>query len=160
MSKAFVIAFAAAVLVIGGLIWFGFADTKGNHLAPTGSIGKVRTVKGDDLTYMVIDFKVKNDSDRDMVVHSIEASVDTGAGEPIVGKGVAKSDVESAFRNFPALGEQYNAVLRERDSVPAHQEVDRMVGIRFDAPFEKIEARKRVVLRLEDVTGAEVEMAK
>ena len=160
MSKPFAITFAVAIALIGGLIWLGFANTKGNHLAPTGSIGKVRTIAaGDDVTFMVIDFKVKNDSDRDMIVHSIEASVDTADG-PITGSGVADSDIKSAFQSYPLLGDQYNRVMKERDKVPAHQEVDRMVGIRFDVPAQKIEARKRVVLVLDDVTGTMVELTK
>jgi hypothetical protein len=35
-----------------------------------------------------------------------------------------------------------------------------MVGIRFDAPAEKINGRKRLVLKLSDITGVELEMAK
>ncbi len=160
MSKAFAITFAVAIVVIGGLIWLGFANTKGNHLAPTGSIGKVRTIKAaDDLTFMVIDFHVKNDSDRDMIIHSIEATVDAPGG-PFTGSGVADSDVKSAFLSYPLLGDQYNPVLKERDKVPAHQEVDRMVGIRFDVPAEKIEARKQVSLVLDDVTGTSVTLTK
>jgi hypothetical protein len=160
VSKAFAITFAVAIAVIGGLIWLGFANTKGNHLAPTGSIGKVRTIQaGDDVTFMVIDFKLKNDSDRDMIVHSIEASVDI-AGGPIMGSAVADSDIKSAFQSYPLLGDQYNPVLKERDKVPAHQEVDRMVGIRFDVPAQKIDARKKVVLVLDDVTGTAVELTK
>jgi hypothetical protein len=161
MSRPFLITFGAAVVVIGALIWFGFAKTAGNHLAPTGSIGKVRTIKAaDDVTFMVIDFKVKNDSDRDMVVRSVESQVDTADGGTIMGNGVAATDIRSAFRSYPLLGEQYNPILKERDTIPAHQEVDRMVGLRFDAPAEKVESRKRVVLRLEDVTGPVVELTK
>ncbi|HEX4137318.1 MAG TPA: hypothetical protein VHY84_22105 [Bryobacteraceae bacterium] len=161
MSRPFLITFGVAVVVIGALIWFGFAKTAGNHLAPTGSIGKVRTIKAaDDVTFMVIDFKVKNDSDRDMVVRSVESQVDTADGGTIMGNGVAATDIRSAFRSYPLLGEQYNPILKERDTIPAHQEVDRMVGLRFDAPAEKVESRKRVVLRLEDVTGPVVELTK
>jgi hypothetical protein len=35
-----------------------------------------------------------------------------------------------------------------------------MVGIRFDSPFDKVESRKRVVLRVEDVTGPIAELTK
>jgi hypothetical protein len=161
MTRAFGITFAAAIVVIAGLIWFGFAKTEGNHLAPTGSIGKVRTVKADDdVTFMVIDFKVKNDSDRDMIVHSVEASIDTADGDTIMGGGVAGTDIKSAFRNYPLLGDQYNPILKERDTIPAHQAVDRMVGVRFDVPAEKVESRKRLVLRVEDITGPVAELTK
>src|SRR5579863_3082422 len=159
MSKAFLITFGAAVIVIGALIWIGFAKTEGNHLAPAGSIGKVRTVKAsDDVTFMVIDFKVKNDSDRDMIVRNVEAAIDTTDGGTVMGSGVAEADVKSAFKSYPFLGEQYNPVLKERDTIPAHREVDRMVGIRFDVPYDKVVARNRVILRLEDVTGPVVEL--
>jgi hypothetical protein len=161
MSKAFVITFAAAIVLIAGLIWFGFEKTEGNHLAPTGSIGKVRTVQAtDDVTFMVIDFKVKNDSDRDMIVHSVETAIDTADGNTVMGSGVAGADIKSAFRNYPLLGDQYNPILKERDTIPAHREVDRMVGVRFDTPAGKVETRKRLVLRLEDVTGPVVELTK
>src|ERR1700726_273845 len=118
MSKPFLITFGAAVVVIGILIWVGFAKTEGNHLAPTGTIGKVRTVKAtDDVTFMVIDFKVKNDSDRDMIVHSVETAIDTADGNTVMGGGVAGADIKNAFKNYPTLGEQYNPVLKERDTI-------------------------------------------
>ena len=161
MSKAFLAAFGAAIVVIAVLIWFGFSTTAGNHLAPTGAIGKVRTVKAsDDLTYMVIDFNVKNDSDRDMIVRSMEATIDGGDGNTVTGTPVAASDVENAFQSYPLLGERYNEVLKVRDTVPAHQLVDRMVGLRFDAPYAQVEGRKKVTLRIEDATGPVVEMTK
>lgn len=161
MSKAFLVTFAVAAMVIGGLIWYGFADTKGNHLAPTGAIGKIRAAKADDdITYVVIDFHAKNDSDVDMIVRSIEVSIDTADGKSINGSAVAKADVDSAFKSFPLLGEQYNPVLRERDKIPAHQEIDRMVGIRFDAPYDTVAGRKALHLKLTDITGVELEMTK
>src|SRR5450631_1305544 len=161
MSKAFVAAFGVAVAVIGVLLWFGFSTTAGNHLAPTGAIGKVRTVKAsDNLTYMVIDFNVKNDSDRDMIVRSVEATIDGGDGNTVSGTPVAASDVANAFQAYPVLGEKYNEVLKVRDTVPAHQSIDRMVGVRFDAPYAQVEGRKKVTLRIEDATGPVVEMTK
>jgi hypothetical protein len=161
MSKPFLITFAAAVTVIALLIWFGFRETAGNHLVPTGTIGKVRTVKAtDDVTFMVIDFKVKNDSDRDMVVRSMETALASPDGSTVTGGAVAVADITNAFKSYPELGEQYNPVMRERDVVPAHQALDRMVGVRFDAPFDKVEARKRVTLRVEDVTGPVLELTK
>ena len=64
------------------------------------------------------------------------------------------------LKSYPLLGEQYNAVLRDRDVVPAHQTADRMVGVRFDAPYEKVESRKKVTVRVEDVTGPVLELTK
>ncbi len=161
MSKSFGIAFGAALVVIGILIWTGFVRTAGNHLAPTGNIGKVRTVKAsDDLTYMVIDFNVKNDSDRDMIVRTVEGEIATADGNTLTGTPVAAADVAAAFASYPLLGAQYNPVLKERDKVPAHESLDRMVGLRIDAPIDQVEGRKRVTLRVEDVTGPVLELTK
>jgi hypothetical protein len=95
-----------------------------------------------------------------MIVHSVETAIDSAAGETIMGGGVASADVNSAFRNYPLLGEQYNPILKERDTIPAHRAVSRMVGIRFDAPAAKVESRKRVILRVEDITGPVLELTK
>jgi hypothetical protein len=161
MSKAFGIGFAAMVVVLGIVIWTAFSKTAGNHLAPTGSIGKVRTLKiADDLTFVVIDFNVKNDSDRDMVVRTIAPSFEKADGTSVMGSMVAANDSVNAFHTYPVLGEQYNPPFKERDAIPAHQTVDRMVGVRFDVPIEQVDARKRVLLNLQDVTGVEVEMTK
>lgn len=160
MSKAFLIAFIAAAVVIVALIWTGFSKTDANHLAPTGSIGKVRTIQAsDNLTLMVIDFKVKNDSDQDMVVRSLEAGFDS-VGGATAGSMVAAGDAARAFKAYPLLGEQFNPVLKERDSIPAHQTLDRMVAVRFDVPFDKVEARRTVTLKLEDITGPVLELMK
>lgn len=161
MSKTFGITFGAAAVLIGILIWIGFAKTAGNHLAPTGTIGKVRTIKAaDDLTYMVIDFNARNDSDVDMIVHSIEGEIATADGGALSASPVAAADVKAAFQSYPVLGEQFNPVLKDRDKIPAHQTVDRMVGLRIDAPIATVESRKRVTLRVEDVTGPVLELTK
>ena len=160
MSKAFGIAFGAALLVIVILIWTGFSATKGNHLAPTGAIGKVRAQQvTDDITFVVIDFNMKNDSDRDMIVHSITGTVVTPEGD-VDGSAVAASDLVDAFRIYPELGEKYYPVLKERDVLPAHQFLDRMVGIRFDLPVSKVENRRSIVLKIQDVTGPVLELTK
>ncbi len=161
MSKPFGITFGAVVVVIALLVWVGFSRTAGNHLVPTGSIGKVRTIQAsDDVTYMVIDFKIKNDSDRDMIVRNVESTVEAADGSTVSGSPVAAADVAAAFKSYPLLGDQYNPVLKERDVIAAHQSLDRMVGLRIDAPFDKVDRRKRVTLRVEDVTGPVLELTK
>jgi hypothetical protein len=77
-----------------------------------------------------------------------------------MGGAVTGADIESAFKSYPILGDQYNPILKDRDKIPAHREVDRMVGVRFDVPFEKVESRKRVILRVEDATGPVAELTK
>jgi hypothetical protein len=160
MSKGFGIGFGVMAALIAGFLWYGFATTKGNHLAPVGKIGKIRVQKvDDDVCFVVIDFNVKNDSDRDMIVHSVTVTLDRPEGS-MDGLGVSAKDLEGAFRSYPDLGQQFNPVLKERDAVPAHQELDRMVGARFDLPVEKVTERQKLTLRVTDVTGTELVLTK
>jgi hypothetical protein len=161
MSKPFGIAFGAAILVIVILLWVGFANTKGNHLVPTGNIGKVRVQPRDDNMAMVLlDFNLNDDSDRPMIVRSIEASIELPNGQTVTGTPFAAADVQNVFRNYPMLGEQYNPPLKARDEVPPHGRIDRMVGISVKAPPAEVEKWKHVILHVEDVTGPVAEIRK
>ncbi len=154
MSRSFLLGFGATVIVIATLAWFGYSSTRGNHLEPTGKIGKVRTQKLDDNVVAVIyDFKVKNDSDRGMIVRSAEARIEMPDGTEATGLNLAVSDAPKIFAAYPGLGEQFNKVLPERGVIPPHSETDWMILSRFEFPADKIDSRKRVTLTLEDITG-------
>ena len=159
MSKPFAVAFGVALAVIALLIWQGFVTTKGNHLAPTGKIGKVRAQKVDDNEMIVIlDFNVRNDADIAMVVRNVEASIDLADGSSVNGNIIAGKDLANFFRNYPDIGDQYNPPLKARDTVQGHQAVDRMVGIRFDVPEDALQKRKDIILKIEDITGPVLEL--
>ncbi len=161
MSKPFAIAFGVAAIIIIALVWTGFEKTAGNHLVPAGSIGKIRTVgTSDDTTLMVIDFNLKNDSDRNMVVRSITGTVTTADGAALVGDLVAAADLGIVFQQYPLLGQQYNPVLKVRDVIAPHQLVDRMVAINLHASSAKIDQRKQVTLEIEDITGPTAKLTK
>lgn len=159
MSKAFGIAFAVTLVVIALLVWRGFVATKGNHLDPVGKIGKVRAQKVDDNEVVVVlDFKLRNDSDINMVVRSVESNIDAADGSVVNGNIIAVADLANVFRNYPDLGEQYNPPLKARDELKAHDSIDRMVGFRFDVPEEAVLKRKDIVLHVEDITGPVAEL--
>src|SRR5579859_3241696 len=105
MSKGFGIGFGVMAALIAGFLWYGFATTKGNHLAPVGKIGKIRVQKvDDDVCFVVIDFNVKNDSDRDMIVHNVTVTIDRPEGS-MDGLSVSAKDLEGALRSYPELGQ-------------------------------------------------------
>ena len=159
MSKAFGIAFGVTLVIIAFLVWRGFVETKGNHLEPTGKIGKVRALKVDDNeVIMVLDFNLLNDSDQTMVVRTLTASLDAADGSSVDGNMVAVADLANVFRNYPQLGEQYNPPMKARDTLKAHDALDRMVGFRFDVPEDVVLKRKDVVLHIEDITGPVTEL--
>jgi hypothetical protein len=159
MSKPFTVAFGIAIAVIALLVWQGFISTKGNHLEPSGKIGKVRAQKVDDNEMIVIvDFNLKNDADIPLVVRNVESRIDLADGSSVDGNLIAGADLANFFRNYKEIGEQYNAPLKARESLGGHQAVDRMVGLRFDVPEETLQKRKDIVLRIEDVTGPVLEL--
>jgi hypothetical protein len=62
-------------------------------------------------------------------------------------------DAERLISGIPLLGQKYNDSLKERDKVPAHDTVDRMVAARFEVPESKLTGRKRFIVRIQEVDG-------
>ena len=159
MSKIFLYTFATALAVIGFVVWRGFVNTSGNHLAPLGKIGKVRVQKMDDSTSLaIVDFNVRNDSDRNMVVRSLDLAVNMLNGTRVEGSIVSASDAAKVFAAYPTLGEQYNQGMKERDKVAPLESLDRMIISRFDSPWTEMEKRKNISLTVEDITGPTLRM--
>jgi len=158
MSKPFALTFVAALLVIGAVIWAVFYTHRGAHIQPRGSILKVRTVKLDDSTSAaVIDLRLSDDADYEMITRTIETSAVTAKGE-IQGNAVAEVDLKDLFRNYPVLGEQYNPVLKPRDKVRPHSSIDREICAQFTIPVQELDQRKDLIVRVEDVTGPTAEL--
>lgn len=159
LSKVFLAGFGIAAVVLGIVVWTGLESTKGNHLVPKGKIGRTRIQKVDDtVAVAVLDFNVLNDSDRDMVVRSASAQVELQDGSMIDAINVSASDAPKLFQAYPLLGEQFNPVLKERDKVLPHQELDRMILARFDVAWPEMEKRRKIVLTIEDITGPTLRM--
>lgn len=159
MSKPFGIGFGVAAVIIVFIIWRGFVDTRGNHLAPSGKIGKVRaeTVDLNEMV-VVVDFSLKNDADVPMVVRSLEAEMTTADGSPVNGSIIAVADLDNFFRVYPGIGDKFNPPLKARDTLAGHQSTDRMVGVRFDVPEDVWLKRQGLTLRIEDRTGPVTEL--
>ncbi|MGI8988079.1 MAG: hypothetical protein ACR2I2_00675 [Bryobacteraceae bacterium] len=160
MSKGFAIAFAIGLLLIGALAWSVFYTTKGAHLVPQGSILKVRTQKADEATsVVVIDFRLTNNAEYAMVVRQADLTVQRADGSNVEGLAMAAADVKKLFDYYRLLGEQFNEVLKFRDEVPPRKTVDRMMAFQLDLPYADLEARKKITMRIEDITGPAVEFS-
>ena len=158
MTKTFALTLMIGLLVVGAGIWAVFYKQAGAHIEPKGSILKVRTLKLDDNnSAAVVDIRLSNDADYDIVVRTIDTSAITGKGE-VQGNGVAAVDVKDLFKNFPVLGEQYNPVLKARDKVPPHASIDREVCAQFAIPVQELDQRKDLVVRVQDITGPTAEL--
>jgi hypothetical protein len=68
-------------------------------------------------------------------------------------------DARQLFQAIPLLGQKFNDTMMMRDSVPPHSSWDRMVAARFEVPESKLEARKRLIVRIEEVDGKVFELS-
>ena len=158
MSKPFLITFLAGIVVIGGAIWVIFLRQAGAHLEPKGSILKVRTLKLDDKdSAAVVEVRLGNDADYELVARNIESAAVTSSGE-VAGNVVAEVDVKDLYKNYPVLGEQFNPVMKVRDKVPPHSSIDREICLQFTIPVEELDQRKDFIVRIQDITGPTLEM--
>ncbi len=159
MNQRFAIGFGVGLVVLALGTWWAVVDSRGNHLDPKGKIGKVRTLQVDDnATIVVIDFKVTNDADVPMTIRTIDTSMTVPENGPGDGNMLAASDLAKVFRSYPDIGDQYNPPLRPRDEIKGHTVVDRMVGMSFNLPKAKVDARTDLVLRLEESSGPVLEL--
>jgi hypothetical protein len=159
VRKPFAIAFGAAVLVIIGLVWGGFIFTKGNHLAPDGFISNVRAqALTEDQVMIVIDFGIVNDSDVQMTARRIDPFITTADGREIHGTVYSAADMVKTPKFYPGLGPMIHPVLPLRGKVDPRKTSNFMIGAGFDVTPDVVQNRKKLTLRIEDITGPVVEL--
>lgn len=148
---AFGVGIAVIALAVAGIFYI----QRGAHLALPGKVLKVRTVPLDDNSSLaVIDFRVTNSSDYPFQVHSVTVVLEDAAGNGTEGQTASEMDVRRVFAGMPLLGKQYNEVLKERDRIGPHSTADRVVMARLEVPEQKLAARRRFLVRIEEVDGA------
>jgi hypothetical protein len=159
VTKQFWIFLVVGLAIVGALVYGLLLGTKGAHIDLTGEILKVRVLAvTPQASLVVVDFRVTNPADIPFVVNEVRMLFDGGGDEPLEGAFISKSDVNVMFKYGKLLGPKYNDVLSIRDKVAPHQTVDRMVAARFELPESKIDTRKGIRLRIEEVDGAVVEI--
>jgi hypothetical protein len=160
MSKTLVIAFAIGIAVIAVAVGSVFFMQRGAHLSLPGKVLKVRTAPLDDNSSIaVIDFRVTNPSDYNFMAKSVTIVLEDTSGNQTEGQTSSEMDAQRLFAGLPILGEKYNESLKQRDKVAPHATLDRMVAARFEVPESKLTARKRFLVRVEEVDGMVSEFA-
>jgi len=160
MSKGFGIFLAAGLAVVGGLIFTMLTATQGAHLRLEGKILKVRVLAlpGRAASIVVVDFRVTNPSNVPFVVSSVTLHLEPATGDAADGTMISKRDVENIFRYEKLLGPKYNDTLSLQDRIAAHKTEDLMAGARFELPESRVNSRKSIHVRIEDVDGAAAEL--
>jgi hypothetical protein len=154
MSKNFLMAFGIGVVCIAIGVWWVVHINQGAYVDLPGKVLKVRTAPLDEASAVAaIDFRVSNPADYPFVVRKVTVAMEDSAGAESEGQTVSELDARQLFQVIPLLGQKFNDTLLMRDSIPPHSSWDRMVAARFEVPQAKLEARKRLVVRIEEVDG-------
>jgi hypothetical protein len=154
MSKNFLIAFGIGMVCVAIAVMWVFHIQRGAYIDLPGKVLKVRTAPLDEASAVAaIDFRVSNPADYPFVVRKVTVTMEDSAGAESEGQTVSEVDARQLFQVIPLLGQKFNDTLLMRDSIPPHSSWDRMVAARFEVPQSKLEARKRLVVRIEEVDG-------
>jgi hypothetical protein len=160
MQKSFVVAFAIGIGLIAVIIGGVLIMQRGARVGLAGTFLKVRTAPLDENSSVaVIDFRFRNPGDVKFVVRTVTVVLDDADGKQYEGATVSETDAKRLFEAIPLLGQKYNDTLVTRDVVAAHAAEDRMVAARFEAPEARLAARKRFIIRIEDVDGPVTEIS-
>ena len=159
MSKTFAIAFGIGIVCIAIAVAGVLYMQRGAQVELQGKVLKVRTVPLDENSSLaVLDFRLANNSDYKFMVRGVTVVMINADGAEMEGVTVSETDAKRVFAGIPTLGQKYNDTLIMNDKIPPHSSWDRMVAARFDVPEDKLAARKRLVIRVEEVDGKVVEI--
>jgi hypothetical protein len=154
INRSLATALGIGVLFVAAVLGWVFYQQRGARLELTGSILKARTAAMDDTsTVIVLDFRVRNSSGYPLTLRSMTLEMDAADGSVAQGTPIAGADIPRMFQFYKFLGEPFNPVLRERDTMPAQQTIDRMTAFQLAVPLADVEHRTNLRLRLEDSTS-------
>jgi len=160
MKNPLVLSMAIGAAVIAVAVAAFVFVTRGAHIELTGEVLKVRTAPLDEHSSVaVVDFRFLNPADYPFMVRSVTVILEDKAGKQTEGSTVAESDTQRLFDGVPLLGHKYNTTLIARDKIAPHTSQDRMVAARFEVPEDMLEGRKRLLVRVDEVDGAESDLA-
>ena len=159
MSKTFMMAFGIGLvciaIAVAGIVYM----QRGAKVDAEGKILKVRTLPLDENSSLaVLDFRIVNASDYPFMVRTVTVVMDQPSGDPMEGDTVSEPDAKRVFASVPALGQKYNDTLIMNDRMAPHASWDRMVAARFSVPEDRLQARKRFIVRVEEVDGKVVDI--
>jgi hypothetical protein len=155
MSKQFWAYLGVGLVAVGLIVAAVWSGTEPNHLALTGKIIRVRTMTlTPESALVVVDFRVTNPSGVPLVLREVSLKLDRGDKGLLTGVETSRSDVDTLFDSFPALGPKYNDVLSPPQTIVPGKTIDRMAEASFDVPESAARSRKGVILHVEDVDGA------
>lgn len=155
LLMTFAIGIVVVVIVVAGIVY----SQRGGHVELPGKILKVRTAPLDEKrSVAVIDLRVTNPSDHPFQVRTVTVVLEDASGGQTEGYTASEIDAQHLMAGLPLLGEKFNPSLMVRERVPKRTTLDRMVAASFELPEAQLQARKRFLLRVEEVDGVVQEL--
>jgi hypothetical protein len=159
VTSRFPLLVLAGLVLVAGAVGLMYMGTKGNHLELTGDILKVRVLTlAPEASLVIVDFRIRNPSDIPFVLKGASLTLETATGEILEGTTVSKADIETVFQYNKILGPKFNDVLGIKDKIPPRQNLDRMVGARFEISEAKADERKAIHMHLEEFKGVTADL--
>ena len=160
LQNRFLAAFAIGIACIGVAVGVTVYMQRGARVGLIGKVLKVRTAPLDEnSSVVVLDFRFTNPSSYPFMVRTVTVLLEDKAGKQYEGDTISEVDAKALFEGLPLLGPKFNDTLLMGNKVPPQSSQDRMVAARFDAPESRIAARKRFVIRIEEVDGQITEIS-
>jgi hypothetical protein len=154
MSKNILLASLIGVAIVALAVAMIFHAQAGAHIELTGRILKVRTAPIDENSSVAaVDFRVTDPANYAFMVDRATLTLVEANGTQVDGETVSEPDAVRLFNALPLLGEKYNPSLIIGERIGAHQTVDRMTSARFEVADSVLEARKNLILRIDEVDG-------
>jgi hypothetical protein len=147
-------AFAIGVVVVAVAVGAILFSQRNAAVGITGNVLKVRTAPLDEKSSVaVVDFRFTNPSDVNFVVGAVTVAMEDPKGGWVDGQTISEVDAKRMFEMLPLLGQKFNDTLVMREKFPSRMSADRMVAARFEIPEEQLTARKRFLVKIEEVDG-------
>ena len=158
MSRNFLIAFSIGLVLIGLLVAGVMFMQRGSAIEFQAKFLKVRTAPLDDTsTVAVVDLRLTNPSNLLLQVRQVQFEMEDAKGTRTFGDVIGEGDTKRVFEALPVLGTKFLETVSMGMHVQARSTGDYMVAARFGAPVADVDARKRFVLRVEEVDGKSFE---
>jgi hypothetical protein len=154
VSKNILLASLAGIAALVIVVAIVLHAQRGAHIELTGKILKVRTAPIDENSSVAaVDFRVTDAADYSFMVKSVTLSIVDANGKEIEGQTVSEPDAKRIFDALPLLGPKYNSSLIIGEKIPPRQTIDRMTSARFEVPDSVLEARRNLMMRIDEVDG-------
>jgi hypothetical protein len=151
---------AISILVVVAIA-AAYALTHRAHPLSSGSIGDIVSIEvpGQDMVMVAVNVSLQNNSDKPSVIHTIQASIDTGSAT-LIDDAAPAVDAQRYFEAFPDLKARALNVLTGETQLNPGSKVTGTVVVSFPIKADAFAARKSLTVTVTPYDELPVVMTK